>query len=264
MKFQFWYIDEASYHPTMPEILQWFYPNYLEDPTKYTHCYPSMARVAVYQLALRGNHRALGGFLTHLAEYDIDVQCAALTCISEAWKLVGEFSGLCKAQYAQLNSKFSAVRTIAFNNLSNNLDSSFSRISHLEDQQTVQSLLTMLPLCSFDSFVGKAVLGKPELCPTNSSFMEQGLVGEQELCARVKFVAWLCVAAFHSTSDIDMKAFKTKTLALWGHWLTWGSASSNVSLPFCHQPFNMTNRCSLMNCAWPLQLGSSHSIATWT
>jgi hypothetical protein len=238
MKFQLWNIDRESSHPTMPDIFHWFYPNYLGDPKKYIHCYASMARVGVYQIALRGNRPALGGFLSHLSEYGVDVQCAALNCISSAWR-DGAFSELWEAQQVQLNSKSSKVRTLAFNNLTKNLDNYFSRISELEDQRTVQTLLKMLPHCSLDPLMKEGILRNSEPGITESLFVEQILLGEQEFCARVKFVAWLCVAAFHPTSDIDMNSFEDKTLAPWSHWLTWGSASSNVSPQFCPSSFGV-------------------------
>src|SRR5450756_1413616 len=103
----------------------------------------------------------------------------------------------------------------------------------------------------------EAILGNAELDTTKFLFVERAFLGEQEFCARVKFVAWLCVAAFHPNSNIDANAFKNKnkTLALWSHWLTWGSASGNVSLPFCRSSCgNITNPCSLLNYALPLQL----------
>jgi hypothetical protein len=212
-----WNFTWDSSYPRMSEILEWFHVNHLEDPTKYDLCYGPMARLAVYQMALRGNHQELGGLLSHLREYGTDVECAALNAVSEAWKGVGKFAGLYHAQYSQINSTSTALRTIAYNNLSSHLDNSFSRTSDFEDQLTVQTLLSIVPCCS------------------KSWYVKQGL-GEEELCARIKFGAWLSVAAFHSTSDTDFVAFEKNSFRLWSNWVIWGSASSSVSVDIfrCH------------------------------
>jgi hypothetical protein len=231
-----WKINGDSYRPRMPEILQWFYPNHLEDPTYFDSCYPSMGRLAVYQTALRGDHQALGGLLLHLSDYSDDVQVAALECVSDAWKRVEKFSGLCEALNTQMKSESSAVRTLAFNNVSNYLDHSFSRTSQRERQESVKTLLAMAPHNSGSLSIKQALV-------------DQAFLGEQELCAKIRFGAWLSVAAYHSSSDLEMDALKRETFKLWSHWLTWGSASTNVSLDFRYPlvSLNIANLCSLTN-----------------
>lgn len=216
-----WKINGNFYRPRMPEILQWFYPNHLEDPAHFVSCYPSMGRLAVYQTALRGDHQALGDLLSHLSDYDDDVQLAALECVSDAWERVGKFSGLCEALHNRMISGSSAVRTLAFNNLANHLDHSFSRTSQQEQQESVKTILTMVPHYSGSLSMKQALV-------------EQVFLGEQELCAQIRFGAWLSVALYHSISDLDVDTFKAVTFRLWSHWLTWGSASTNVSLRFSY------------------------------
>jgi hypothetical protein len=210
-----WSTNSGTSPPGIKEILHWFHPNYVEDKTRYTHCYPALARLAVYKMALSRNHQALGGFLSHISDYGADVQLSALESISHAWRHAGKFSELCKAQHSQMNSKVSEIRTATYTNLTELLEGSSRRTSHLDDKETVRALLSMLP--SFSS----------------SAFAEQALAGEQELCARIKIGAWLFAAASHSSSDIDMTAFEKDNFKFWSHCVTWGSASSNVSLrPF--------------------------------
>lgn len=105
------------------------------------------------------------------------------------------------------------ARTIAYNNLSNYLDKYFSDTSHLDNQKTFWTLLNLLSHYS------------------PASFLEQPVHRERELAARIKFGAWLSVAAFQSSNQINWDAFEKGVFRLWSHWLTRGGEASNVSLP---------------------------------
>jgi hypothetical protein len=220
-KESFWNINGTSDYPIMSEILQWFYPNYQGIHRVYIQCFPAMARLAVYKTALRQNEKALCGFVRHISKnYDSDVQLAATECILEAWKGAGTFSGLCDAYSPLIHSEVSMARTIAYNNLSSYLDKYFYDAGHLHNQKTFWTLLNLLQHYS------------------PASFLEQPAPKEGELAARIKFGAWLSVAAFHSSKQINWDAFEKGVFRLWSHRLTWGGEASNVSFPISHVFFN--------------------------